>query len=75
MIRSLFQGVWSLIVLGVVGYFFFFVPLGDRTTFQHLRRIVATDEAQELSHEVGEAGRRLGSELRDQLLGADAGSL
>ncbi len=68
------SGIWSLIVLCVVGYFVFFVPLGERTLFGHVRRIVATDEAQELGREVGEAGRRLGDELRAQLRGADGGT-
>jgi hypothetical protein len=73
-IRSLFQTVWSLIVFAVVGYFLLFVPLGERTVFEHVRRILDTNEAKELGREVGVAGRKLGDELRDQLRGPDAGA-
>jgi hypothetical protein len=67
MIGSIFRSAWSLLVLGVVGYFVFFVPLGERTLFQHMRRIAATDEAGELREEVGVAGQRLADDLRREL--------
>lgn len=67
MIVSLFRGLWSLLVLGVVGYFVFFVPLGERTLYQHIRRIAATEEAGALREEVGVAGQKLADDLRREL--------
>ncbi len=63
--------------LGVIGllalaYLYFFIPLGDMTLHQHVMRIAATEEAQELSREANEAAER----LREQVEGlrGDAGA-
>ena len=55
---------WSLLVFAAVTWFVFFVPLGERTLFQHFLRIAQTDEAQDLGREVEEAGRRVGDEVQ-----------
>lgn len=67
MIKNAIKGVVYLTAFGVLAYLFFFVPLGERTTWQHLQRIAATDEAQELGTEVGEATERAESALREKL--------
>jgi hypothetical protein len=68
-IRGTIKGIVSSIVLGVLAYGFFFVPLGERTLFDHTRRIAETPEAKDLGEEVGQAGSRLGDELRARLEG------
>jgi hypothetical protein len=55
---------WSLLVLASLTWFVFFVPLGERTLFQHVMRISQTDEARDLGREVHEAGRRVGEEVQ-----------
>jgi hypothetical protein len=67
MIKNAIKGVVYLTAFGVLGYLFFFVPLGERTTFDHVRRIAATDEAQELGDEVGDATEQAESALREKL--------
>lgn len=60
-----------------VAWFVFMVPLGRYTLFEHARRIGATDEAQELGSEVGQASDRLRTEVVRQVSAAarpDAGS-
>lgn len=71
MIRGAIKGVWSLVVLGVVLYGFFFVPLGERTLFEHVWRIARTDEAQDLGREAAEASVRAGREVVRQVDEAD----
>lgn len=62
----------GLVALAVV---FFFVPLGRRTLFEHVRRISATPEAQELGTEVDEASERVEGAVREKVrdLTRDAG--
>ena len=68
MIRRLFSFVGFLAFL----YFVIFIPLGEFTTWQHIRRIWATDEAQHMSREMEGAMRDLEGDLEERLLG-DAG--
>lgn len=67
----------SFLVSFAVAWFVFMVPLGRFTLFEHLRRIAATDEAQELGDEAVEASGRLRGEVARQVGDAmrpDAGS-
>ncbi len=57
----------SLVGLAVVGYVFFFVPLGQRTLYQHARRIAGTEEAQELGREAAVAAEELKEHLEEQI--------
>lgn len=50
-----------------LAYGLFFVPLGDRTLFQHLKRIAATDEAQELNREVQDATAQAARSVEEKL--------
>jgi hypothetical protein len=59
--------VYRLITLIVVAYVFFGVPLGERTLFQHMRRIVATEEAQDLGREIRDVGSKVGDRLDDEI--------
>ena len=65
--RSLTKTVLMLVGLAVVAYVFFFIPLGQRTLYQHARRIAATDEAHELGEEATEAAERLREHVEDQI--------
>ncbi len=68
--------MWRGVVLGFFAYALFFARLGDRTPFQHLVRIINTDEAQELGHEVGAATKRISQRIGEQVseLGDEADS-
>ncbi|MBX3247355.1 MAG: hypothetical protein KF901_09245 [Myxococcales bacterium] len=57
----------TLIGLAVVAYVFFFVPLGQRTMYQHARRIAGTEEARELGREATEAAERLREHVEEQI--------
>lgn len=67
MIRKLIRAVITLVGLGVILYGIFFVPLGERTMYEHLSRVAETDEAQDLGREIGEAGDRIEDEARRRL--------
>lgn len=78
--KAINGGLW-LIGLTVVTIVYFFVPLGRFTLFEHTLRIAATEPAQDLGDEVGEAARDLGEraideweerqEIRDEAAGRD----
>ena len=63
MIRRIF----SLIGFVAFMYFVIFIPIGELTTWQHLRRIWATDEAQHMSQEMEGAIRELEGDLEERL--------
>ncbi|MEM6962755.1 MAG: hypothetical protein AAF550_13595 [Myxococcota bacterium] len=67
MILTLLKTTLSLFVLFCVGWFFFMVPLGERTLFEHCWRISKTDEARELGREFGEAGSRLVDQIGNRI--------
>ena len=67
MVRSLLKGSLSLIGAAVVLYVTFFVPLGSRTLAEHIARISATEEAQDLGTDVRRASDRLEHEVRDRI--------
>jgi hypothetical protein len=48
MIRMLLRSAFNMLVLAAALYCAFFVPIGHRTLYAHLARIVSTREAQEL---------------------------
>ncbi|MDH5493360.1 MAG: hypothetical protein OEY14_15505 [Myxococcales bacterium] len=60
MIGRAIHAIFSLCCAAALLYVAFFVPLGERTIAEHLRRVASTEEAQELGRELGEAGERLG---------------
>ncbi len=59
MIRRSIRLVWTGAVLAFLVYVLFFVRLGERSPFQHLMRVIQTDEAQELGREVSAATGRI----------------
>jgi len=67
MIRRSIRLVWTGAVLAFLAYVLFFVQLGDRSPFQHLMRVINTDEAQELGREVGAATERLTKKISGQV--------
>jgi hypothetical protein len=67
MIFGTLKLVYRLITLVLVGYVFFGVPLGERTLYQHMRRIAATDEAKDLGKEIREAGSKVGDQLEEEV--------
>lgn len=67
MIRRSLRLVWTGAVLAFVAYVLFFVHLGERTTFEHLMRVINTDEAQELGRDLSAATERLTKRIGDQV--------
>ena len=53
MIGFLVRTSFKLLILSVVLYVTFFVPIGELTLWEHLGRIAKSDEAQELTSELG----------------------
>ena len=72
MIRRSIRLMWTGAVLAFVAYLLFFVPLGQRSAFGHIMRVISTDEAQELGREVGAATQRLAERIGDQVENANA---
>ncbi len=72
MISWAFRLFWAAAVLGFVVYLLFFVKLGESTAYQHFARIWQTNEAQDLREELGDASRRLGTEIKEQIKSARA---
>lgn len=72
MIKSAIKGIVYLTAFGVLAYLFFFVPLGRRTLWEHVQRIAATDEAQDLGEDVSTATDRVETAVREKLA-PDAG--
>ncbi len=66
MIRKAASGCVSLIVLAVFAYLAFFVPLGERTLAEHVSRIAATPEAEELGDDAVRASERIAQEIEEQ---------
>ncbi len=67
MIRRTIRLVWTGAVLAFLAYVLFFVQLGERSAFEHLMRVINTDEARELGREVGVATERLTKEIGEQV--------
>ncbi|MFZ1864602.1 MAG: hypothetical protein WAU39_10300 [Polyangiales bacterium] len=67
MIRRSIRLVWTGAVLAFLAYVLFFVRLGERSAFQHLMRVIHTDEAQELGREVGAATERIAKQIGTQV--------
>ena len=76
--RALKLGV-SLVILLIVAYFSFMVPLGRYTLYEHIVRIAATEEAQEFGGDVRNASQeltdRVGEEIRERLDGGTTDAL
>lgn len=62
MIRRLFQ----LVVLFFAAYAFVFVPLGQKTAFEHVKAIVRTPAARQAGSELKGGVERLVTRLRDE---------
>jgi len=67
MIRRAIDLAFTVLFLVAVAYLFFIVPLDERTLYEHVRRVVATPEAQEMGSEVQRAGRRLGEKVQSEM--------
>jgi len=76
MMRRLFRVAISLTGLLATLWVLFMVPFGSRTLWEHLTRVAATPEAQEMGSELGEAGEQLAEEVVTQVdrLRRDAGA-
>lgn len=64
MIRAALKTCVLSVLLAVTLYGVFFVPLGERTLWEHLSRIAATEEAQDLGREADQASERFGRALQ-----------
>jgi len=67
MIRRSLRLVWTGAVLAFLMYMLFFVQLGERSAFQHLMRVIHTDEAQELGREVEAVTERITKKIGGQV--------
>ncbi|MDH3202460.1 MAG: hypothetical protein OEM15_16340 [Myxococcales bacterium] len=67
MIRRTIRLLWRGAVIGFLTYALFFARLGGRTPFQHLMRVISTDEAQELGYEVGIATKKITKHIGEQV--------
>jgi hypothetical protein len=67
MIRRSLRLMWTGAVLGFLAYVLFFVHLGERTTFEHLMRVINTEEAKELGRDLSAATARLSKQIGDQV--------
>ena len=67
MIFGTLKLVYRLFVVGVVAYFVFGVPLGERTLYEHFRRIASTEEAKDLGSEIKQAGAKVGERIEDEV--------
>jgi hypothetical protein len=54
-------------VLAFLAYVLFFVNLGERSPFEHLMRVINTNEAQELGREMSAATERITKEIGEQV--------
>ncbi len=62
---SLGKRALEAVILLAALYTFVFVPLGERTLWQHTRAIFSTPEAQRAGRELTQAGGRMLHELTD----------
>ncbi|MGD8317292.1 MAG: hypothetical protein PVH76_06065 [Myxococcales bacterium] len=67
MIRRSIRLIWTGAVLAFLAYVLFFVRLGERSPFEHLVRVIHTDEAQELGREVSAATERIAKQIGNQV--------
>jgi len=67
MFRALFKlATLSMCTLGL-SYVVFFVPLGQKTLFEHLSAIIQTNEAQELGTEIKQVSQRGEQAVRHEI--------
>jgi hypothetical protein len=59
--------MWRGAILAFLVYVLFFVQLGERSAFQHVMRVVDTEEAQELGREVSAATERITKEMTERI--------
>jgi hypothetical protein len=67
MIRRSVDAVIGIVCLACVGYVYFFVPVGQRTLFEHTMRIVATEPAQELGRDATTTAHTLGARVLGEI--------
>lgn len=67
MIRRSVDTVIGTICLACIGYVYFFVPVGQRTLFEHTMRIAATEPAQELGRDATTTAHTLGAHVLGEI--------
>jgi hypothetical protein len=67
MIRAALKAALYFMTTLALAWLVFFVPLGERTLFEHLWRIAGTEEARDLGREALEAGQRAEDAVRDRV--------
>ncbi len=70
MLKRLARRLAESFVLGFAALGFFYVPLGERTGFEHAQAIAKSPEVQEFAVELVEAVQALRARLRHRLLEA-----
>lgn len=72
MIGRKLDAILGLIGLGTLVYVFFTVPIGSRTAYEHVRRIAATEPAQELGREVERTSQEVTKQVVEKARGIAA---
>ena len=67
MIRRSVDTVIGTVCLACVGYVYFFVPVGQRTLFEHTMRIAATEPAQEFGRDATSTAQTLGAHVLGEI--------
>jgi hypothetical protein len=70
MVGELIKKAVNLVVVVLAAITFFLVPLGTKTTFQHLCAIFSTQEAGELGKELERTGKTVVEEVEKQVVPA-----
>jgi hypothetical protein len=68
-VRRLLHGIVWLIGVCAIAYVYFFVPVGQRTLYQHTVRIAATEPAQELGGELEQVGEDVSDRAQEEWRG------
>jgi hypothetical protein len=67
MIRKAVKAGCELVILLLAAYAFFYLPVGRKTPFEHLRAIMATPEAKEAVTDAQAAGQEMKEKVVDAI--------
>lgn len=62
---GLFKTALRLAIFALALFTFFAVPLGEKTLYQHVSRLLSTEEAKDLGRELKGASQKIGDALQE----------
>jgi len=62
---GLFKTAIRLLIFALALFAFFTVPLGEKTLYQHVSRLLATEEAKDLGRELKGASKKIGDAIQE----------